>query len=176
MSGKVEGHRGPGSFSFHGRAGQGEWLWAFGQSLAVGVFASFIPNIGFLIALPWTVRFIAVSTRRLHDMGLSGWLQLAPMALTAATPALFLAFQTYGLADYGPLLGEGNHLPGAEITMSELLSLPARHTNLLALPPLAALPMALYWLAAISYIVLYAGLLLVTGANGPNAFGEADRR
>jgi uncharacterized membrane protein YhaH (DUF805 family) len=173
MSGKVAGHQGPGFFSFHGRAGQGEWLWGMVQSTLVGVLAGAIPVFGPILAVLFTIRLIAVSSRRLHDLKLSAWLQILPMALMATTAALFFAFQTFGLADYSRILGL-DALAGAEPTLSELLSIPVAASDLSGVSLAEGIPIAAYWISSLAFLVLYGAMLLTPGTNGPNCYGEGD--
>jgi len=179
MGGKVAGDKGPDFFSFHGRAGQGEWLWGMIQSTIVGVLAGGIPYIGLILTLPLTIRLVAVSTRRMHDLKLSGWLQLVPMVCMAATIALFLGFQQFGLADYRHVLGLDaldTDLFPTEPTLSELLSVPSRYRELGGISPMEWIPIAMYWVSGLGYLILYGAMLFAPGTNGPNCYGEADRQ
>ena len=59
-------------FCFEGTADRREF-WQYAQ---VMVIISIIPIIGYLAALALLPATIGVTTRRLHDIGKSGWLQL----------------------------------------------------------------------------------------------------
>lgn len=92
--GKVIGHRGPDIRSFRGRAGRREWWITMAWSAVAGAVVSAIPVVGPVLALPWTISSLAVSARRLHDLTLSAWLQIIPMAIAGALLA------GYGIARY----------------------------------------------------------------------------
>jgi uncharacterized membrane protein YhaH (DUF805 family) len=61
---------------FDGRARRQEFWIFFLASFVVSCVVGWIPVIGWLISLAFFVPSIAVGTRRLHDTGRSGWLQL----------------------------------------------------------------------------------------------------
>jgi uncharacterized membrane protein YhaH (DUF805 family) len=67
--------------TFEGRASRSEfWWWA----LFVAV-ASMIPMLGMIISLATLIPYLAVTARRLHDSGRSGWWQVAPISLILLT-------------------------------------------------------------------------------------------
>lgn len=70
--------------SFHGRANSGGWFVAIGWNGVIVLLLAMIPKVGFFFALPWIAAMFAATSRRLHDMGRSGWLQLAPWLIIAA--------------------------------------------------------------------------------------------
>lgn len=80
MADKIVLYRGPGTISFYGRARQREWLVGFFVNTLLGVVIGVLSSIGPVLALPWVVAVLAVTTRRLHDIGHSGWWQLVPMS------------------------------------------------------------------------------------------------
>ena len=63
---------------FNGRAGRPEFWWFALFTLLVGVAFSLVglDMIGALVNLALMLPSLAVGTRRLHDMGKSGWFQL----------------------------------------------------------------------------------------------------
>lgn len=52
----------------------------------VGLCNAVLPVFGWLLAAPTVYGFVCVSTKRLHDMGVSGW--LASIPVVTATAAL----------------------------------------------------------------------------------------
>ncbi|HYD86086.1 MAG TPA: DUF805 domain-containing protein [Vitreimonas sp.] len=144
--GKVAGHRGPGPRSFKGRAGRREWWLSTLGNAVVSVIVGAVPAIGTLLTLPWVVATLAVNARRLHDLSLSAWLQLVPMAFGFA--AAFFYFQLGG--------------PDNPPTTSWTFATPEGQFTLLA----AA--------TALVYLGFYGLVGFAPGRGGPNAYGEAD--
>lgn len=149
-SGKVAGHKGPQARAFSGRAGRAEWFRIFVMNAYLASFVVRIaPPWGLLIALPFSVAIWAVSVRRLHDLGRSGWLVLVPFALATS------------------LIVAGAVLAGSETTILSELS-EAQQT-------LAhSIAMWLGWTFIIGLIGFYLWLGLARGKAGPNPYGEAD--
>lgn len=60
--------------------------YALGVAALIGLVLTFgwIPILGPFVVLGCTLSLIVITTKRLHDFGRSGWLQLAPIALQAA--------------------------------------------------------------------------------------------
>lgn len=69
-------------FSFEGRARRSHfwigWLICFG----VGFVTGWIPLIGFVISIALIWPNLAITVKRLHDMGHTGWLAAVPYAIT----------------------------------------------------------------------------------------------
>ena len=62
---------------FEGRAGRKEfWTFILVNLVISALLANFLPYLGSLFSLAIIVPSIAVSVRRLHDVGQSGWLLL----------------------------------------------------------------------------------------------------
>lgn len=65
---------------FEGRASQGEFWRFFLVLFVVNLIFSFIPYVGAFLSGIWglamLIPMLAITTRRLHDTGKSGWLQL----------------------------------------------------------------------------------------------------
>jgi uncharacterized membrane protein YhaH (DUF805 family) len=170
MSGKVEGHKGPGRFSFHGRAGRGEWLRIMAVSTILGAIATALsPAAGIVLSVPFTLMLLAVSSRRLHDLQLSGWLQTIPMAVMLADVGLFFAFQQFGLADFKPMLG-------GSLSATGVMNLPTKLQDLGSVTLTQWIPIGLWIVAMLGYLVLYGVLIFRSGDGGPNVYGEADKR
>jgi len=103
---------------FSGRARRSEYWWffliqmilAFALFLADGILGFWIPQLGMgvlsaVMTAGLFVPSIAVTARRLHDVGLSGWWQLA-LFVPLAGLFVFLYFALRdsipGRNDYGP--------------------------------------------------------------------------
>ncbi len=65
-------------FSFQGRIRRQHFWIGWLICLGVGVVAGWIPFLGFLISLALIWPNLAITVKRLHDMGRSGWLCLIP--------------------------------------------------------------------------------------------------
>jgi uncharacterized membrane protein YhaH (DUF805 family) len=99
-----------------GRIGRGEFWIGFLILFVLGWVLSFIPGIGhfigFLLIYPWA----CVYSKRLHDMGKSGWLQLvvwgvwlvaAVLAAVLGAGGAIMAMAGGGQADASALAGLG---------------------------------------------------------------------
>lgn len=69
-------------FSFEGRTRRSHFWIGWLICLGVGVVAGWIPVIGGLISLALIWPNLAISVKRLHDMGKSGWLVAIPWAVS----------------------------------------------------------------------------------------------
>ena len=56
-------------FNFSGRASLSEYWWV----LPINILLGFIPIVGLLVGLLLIIPGVAVTVRRLHDTGRSGW-------------------------------------------------------------------------------------------------------
>ncbi|CAN5321417.1 hypothetical protein BH10PSE1_BH10PSE1_01060 [soil metagenome] len=68
----------------NGRIGQKDYWIGFGIVFAVNIVLSWLPLIGFLVSLAAIYAGVCVSSKRLHDMGRSGWLAAIPYGALAA--------------------------------------------------------------------------------------------
>lgn len=83
-------------FSFEGRLRRSHFWINWAILFVVGMLFGWIPLIGMLIGLIALWPNIAITVKRLHDMGHSGWLVLAPFV---ANIALFIvAFMSIGMS------------------------------------------------------------------------------
>lgn len=73
--------------NFSGRAPRAEFWWFFLFQLLV----SLIPLVGTLAALAFLIPSLAVTVRRFHDIGRSGWWYLLPVAVGIAMLTLLFA-------------------------------------------------------------------------------------
>jgi len=71
-------------FSADGRIGRQEFWIGFLILLGVGVVLNFIPLIGQVLSIVTIWCWICLYTKRLHDMGKSGWTQLLPIGASFA--------------------------------------------------------------------------------------------
>lgn len=65
-------------FSFEGRTRRSHFWIGWLICLGVGVVAGWIPLIGFIISIALIWPNLAITVKRLHDMGMSGWLAVIP--------------------------------------------------------------------------------------------------
>lgn len=65
-------------FSFEGRARRSHFWIGWLICLGVGVVAGWIPLIGFIISIALIWPNLAITVKRLHDMGHTGWLAAIP--------------------------------------------------------------------------------------------------
>lgn len=65
-------------FSFEGRTRRSHFWIGWLICLGVGVVAGWIPLIGFVISIALIWPNLAITVKRLHDMGMSGWLAVIP--------------------------------------------------------------------------------------------------
>lgn len=69
-------------FSFEGRTRRSHFWIGWLICLGVGVVAGWIPLLGGLISLALIWPNLAISVKRLHDMGKSGWFVLIPWVVS----------------------------------------------------------------------------------------------
>lgn len=126
-----------------GRITRTDFWKAFGVLMAISVLLTWIPFAGAFINLGVTWGNIAIQTKRLHDMGRTGWLQLIPYAFWLI--AVVLAIPTF-LANPGGLDGA---VGGVIATM-------------------AMVPLLLGTLSTIGFLIWVGA---AKGQSGPNRFG-----
>jgi uncharacterized membrane protein YhaH (DUF805 family) len=71
-------------FSAEGRIGRQAFWIGWLVLLGVQVVAGWIPVIGHLLGLVALFAWVCLCTKRLHDIGRSGWWQVPPFALSVA--------------------------------------------------------------------------------------------
>lgn len=97
----------------NGRIGQKDYWIGIGILFAANLVLSWLPFIGLLISLAGIYFGICVSSKRLHDMGKSGWLAAVPYGVTALAVVLSAMAFVGGMAgassgnDMGALAGMG---------------------------------------------------------------------
>ena len=112
-------------FDFSGRATRAEFWWWVLAAVIVGVVLSAVDNFTNLMAggyaysplstifsLAVMLPHLAVTARRLHDIGKTGWWQLAWHLLCAGSWLIFVIVVWSTLANY--IFGEGWNVPEAE--------------------------------------------------------------
>ena len=132
--------------AFSGRASRPEYWWWVLFTLLVQV----IPLIGGLIGLAVLIPSIAVTSRRLHDIGKSGWYQLLFFITSAVAWPGFVLFLVLGFG----ALEEENGLPAISLF---LLSIVAA-------------------VVAIAVIVILVMWFVRKGDEGPNKYGPDPRQ
>ena len=65
-------------FSFEGRTRRSHFWIGWLICLGAGVVAGWIPLIGFLISIALIWPNLAITVKRLHDLGMSGWVAAVP--------------------------------------------------------------------------------------------------
>ena len=74
----------------NGRIGQKDYWIGIIILFAAGVVLSWIPLIGTLVSIASIYFGVCVSSKRLHDMGKSGWLAAIPYGVTALIAAVII--------------------------------------------------------------------------------------
>lgn len=144
--GRVAGHRGPRASSFKGRAGRREWWLTMLGITIISVVIGAIPTFGPLLTLPWVIMTLALNARRLHDLSMSAWVQVAPLVFGVVYGVLYF------------MAGQPDPLVQASLDISTI-------TGRVTIAGIA-------WVVA--YLIFYAVVGFVRGTRGPNAYGEAD--
>ena len=97
--------------TFSGRARRSEFWYFAVLNMIVSVLSEIVPVLGLILALVILVPGLAVTCRRLHDIGKSGWWQL--ISITGVGAIIMIIWcakdSTPGVNKYGPNpKGEGN--------------------------------------------------------------------
>lgn len=98
-------------FSFEGRLRRSHFWIGWLICLGIGVVAGWIPLIGIIISLGLIWPNLAITVKRLHDMGLSGWLAAIP--LVANIVGFIMMFASVGASVFLNLAGLENEDPAA---------------------------------------------------------------
>lgn len=140
-------------FSWDGRLRRSHFWAGVAVVVAAQILLGWIPLVGALVSLALILPSASISVRRLHDMGHTGWLALAPVAGVVVTSVVSLVIGAFSSA---AVLGSGNAAIGA-----------------LALAGPVFLAMGLVALLNLMFI-LWVGL--VPGVGGDNRFGPDPRQ
>ncbi|QYF86028.1 DUF805 domain-containing protein [Brevundimonas sp. PAMC22021] len=89
--------------SFEGRIRRSHFWMAWLILLGANVVAGWLPLIGVLISLALIWPNVAITVKRLHDMGRTGWLALVPFVVAVAMFIVGIIF--FGL---GAMMGGGS--------------------------------------------------------------------
>ena len=76
---RIGKREGPSRFSFRGRANRRQYFGQIIWAVFTGAVLVWNPILAALYAVFATIVILAVTSRRLHDLSWSGWLQLTPM-------------------------------------------------------------------------------------------------
>ncbi len=79
-------------FSAYGRIGRQEFWVAWVILFAVGLFTAIIPLVNILVGLGSIYCGVCIRSKRLHDMGRTGWWQLVPHVARVFALALMFWF------------------------------------------------------------------------------------
>lgn len=137
-------------WSMDGRIRRSHFWAAWGILFAANFLLSWIPLIGFVVSLVLIWPSIAIQTKRLHDMGKTGWFQLLPYATWVV--AFIVAVSAIGLTAVSNPDGFENGDPAAIFS---------------ALGPLA-IAFVLVLLGSIGYLIWIGA---TEGQPGRNRFG-----
>lgn len=100
-------------FDANGRIGQKDYWIAFAATFVAGLVLTWLPLIGTIISLVLIYCGVCIASKRLHDMGRSGWLAALPYGVYALATVLSAFTFIGGIvgaangADYGMLAGMG---------------------------------------------------------------------
>lgn len=83
-------------FSFEGRTRRSHFWIGWLICLGVGVVAGWIPLIGFVISIALIWPNLAITVKRLHDMGHTGWLAAIPYGIGVV--GSIVAFSMIGMS------------------------------------------------------------------------------
>jgi uncharacterized membrane protein YhaH (DUF805 family) len=83
-------------FSFEGRTRRTHFWIGWLICLGVGVVAGWIPLIGFVISIALIWPNLAITVKRLHDMGHTGWLAAIPYGIGVV--GSIVAFSMIGMS------------------------------------------------------------------------------
>ncbi len=87
--------------SFNGRIRRSHFWIGVALLAIIFVAANFLPFIGFFVVLALIWPNLAIGVKRLHDMGMTGWINAVPLAVNIAGG--FVGFAMLGMA----LMAEG---------------------------------------------------------------------
>ena len=74
-------------FNFSGRASRAEFWWVYLALTLIGI----VPLVGIFIQLVSSIGLISLTSRRLQDVGFSGWYQLVPYSILSLSIGMSLA-------------------------------------------------------------------------------------
>lgn len=84
-------------FSAEGRIGRQEFWIAFAILFVAGIIINMVPGVGQLISLAMTWCWVCLFSKRLHDFGKTGWLNLVPVGAWIGAVVIVLVIGGAGL-------------------------------------------------------------------------------
>ncbi len=106
-------------FSAYGRIGRQEFWIGWVILLMVGIFTCFIPVINLIAWMGLLYCGVCIRSKRLHDMGRSGWLQVIPIIARIVRDVIVIYLIIFGLIA-GYALGHAA-LPGIAVGVVTLI-------------------------------------------------------
>ena len=85
----------------NGRIGQKDFWIGFAIVFVANLVLSWIPLLGFVISLLLFYAWVCVASKRLHDMGRSGWLAAIPVALGVLSLMMMVGSVVGGMMSAG---------------------------------------------------------------------------
>lgn len=101
--------------SFEGRLRRQHFWISWLILLGIGTVANFIPFLGVLISIGLIWPNLAITVKRLHDMGQTGWLAAIPYAVSVV--GTIVGISIVGLSIFANLEGLENEDPAAIIAL-----------------------------------------------------------
>ena len=98
-------------FSFEGRTRRSHFWIGWLICLGIGVVAGWIPLIGFVISIALIWPNLAITVKRLHDMGMSGWIAVVP--IVANIVGVIMIFMSVGASIFMNAAALENEDPAA---------------------------------------------------------------
>lgn len=102
-------------FSFEGRMRRSHFWVSWLICLGVGVVAGWIPFLGIVLSIGLIWPNLAITVKRLHDMGHTGWLAAIPFVANLIGTIFF--FATAGVAFYANYAAMENENPAAILAL-----------------------------------------------------------
>jgi uncharacterized membrane protein YhaH (DUF805 family) len=102
-------------FSFEGRTRRSHFWIGWLICLGIGVVAGWIPLVGFIISIGLIWTNLAITVKRLHDMGMSGWVAIVP--IVANIVGFIMMFVTVGASLFMNATALENEDPAAVLAL-----------------------------------------------------------
>jgi uncharacterized membrane protein YhaH (DUF805 family) len=160
-------------FSAKGRIGQKTFWMTYGPILVISLALSFVArsdpsnrSMGLLVGLVTLILLyptICIYSKRLHDMGRSGWLQLVVYGLRIAF-GIFVATRTFGATMSAAMSAQGDPEAARAAVQSAVAELTATDP-VLKFAPYVGMVISLAW-------ALWLGL--TPGNSGANKYGPPE--
>ena len=79
------------ALNFKGRSSRSEYWWGYLFNVLLSIALNFVPVIGGLLSIVMIIPGVALSIRRMHDIGKSGWYLLMGL-IPLAGPIILLVY------------------------------------------------------------------------------------